>query len=201
MNSAVLERIPLRYGSEACCLVGCESRYTPEIVSLRNDPLVNRFIHHDHLTEESHERWLRGESMRRDSLNFVILVAGRFAGTASLYDIVAGKACQYGRMVMPLDDRRIYAVAAEFLCLSFGFDVLQLQEIRCTVAKENTAVFDFHLRNGWKRKQELDGFTRINGSEIAEVGLSMTLSDWPRAVESNRDLLRRLYRTVIVETH
>lgn len=201
MTSPVLERMPLRYGSEACCLVVCESRYTPEIVALRNDPLVNRFIHHDLLTEESHERWLRGESMRRDSLNFVILVAGRFAGTASLYEILPGQSCQYGRMVMPLDDRRIYAVAAEFLSLSFGFEVLQLQEIHCTVAKENSAGLGFHLRNGWRRQRELDGFTRINGSEIAEVGLSMGVDDWPPALENNRDLLRRLHRSVMFENH
>jgi RimJ/RimL family protein N-acetyltransferase len=192
--TTVLQRIPLRYGTDACCLVPCDSRYTAEIVALRNNPHVNRFIHHDHLTEEAHERWMRGESMRRDSLNFVILVGGRFAGTASLYEIVAGQRCKYGRMVMPYDDRRIYAVAAEFLCLSFAFDLLQVEEVRCTVARENTSVLDFHLRNGWRREQRFDGFTRINGAEIAELGLSMSAAEWPSALERNRDLLKRLHR-------
>src|SRR5512142_1028867 len=144
-------RMPLHYGSGSCCLTLCDSRYTAEIVALRNNPEVNRFIHHDHLSTEAHERWLRGESMRRDSLNFVILVGGRFAGTASLYDIAAGASCQFGRMVMPRDERRIYAVAAEFLCLSFAFEVLQVGEAYCTVVAENTSVLEFHLRNGWKR--------------------------------------------------
>src|SRR5512147_871582 len=121
-------RMPLRYGSAACCLTLSDSRYTSEIVALRNNQEINRFIHHDHLTPEAHERWLRGESMRRDSLNFVILVAARFSGTASLYQIVPGTKCEFGRMVMPNDERRIYAVAAEFLCLSFAFEVLQLSE-------------------------------------------------------------------------
>jgi RimJ/RimL family protein N-acetyltransferase len=187
-------RMPLRYGSAACCLTLSDSRYTADIVNLRNNSEVNRFIHHDHLTPESHERWLRGESMRRDSLNFVILVAGHFAGTASLYRFVAGANCEFGRMVMPNDDRRIYAVAVEFLCLSFAFEILQAGEVYCTVAGQNTLVYEFHLRNGWKRDPRHDGFTRINGSETAEFGLSMSYDDWKKAMENNRDLLRRLHR-------
>lgn len=199
MTTIAAERMPLRYGSEMCCLVASESRYTEDVVSLRNNPAVNQFIHHDHLTAEAHERWLKGECMRRDSLNFVILIKGRFAGTASLYHIDAGKSCEYGRMVMPLDNRRIYAVAVEFLCLSLAFDFLQVREVRCTVASENTSVLDFHLRNGWKRAPELDGFTRINGSEIAELGLSMDSSDWERAMDNNRDVLRRLHKCDVSE--
>ena len=195
MTAIAIERMPLRYGSEMCCLVTSEPQYTADIVKLRNNPAVNRYIHHDHLTEESHERWLKGETMRSDSLNFVILIKGRFAGTASLYHIEAGKSCEYGRMVMPLDNRRIYAVAVEFLCLSLAFDILQVLEVRCTVARENSLVLDFHLRNGWMRAPHLDGFTRINGSEIAEVGLTMDSAAWQRAVQNNRDLLRRLHKS------
>jgi RimJ/RimL family protein N-acetyltransferase len=187
-------RMPLRYGSAACCLTLADSRYTPEIVALRNNPEVNRFIHHDHLTPEAHERWLRGESMRNDSLNFVILVAGRFAGTASLYQIVPGTKCEFGRMVMPNDNRRIYAVAAEFLCLSFAFEVLQVSDVYCTVGTQNKLVYEFHMRNGWKRDPRYDGFTRIHGSETAELGLSMNYEEWLKAMENNRDVLRRLHR-------
>ena len=192
-----LGKMPLGYGSDACRLVSCESRYTPQIVALRNNPALNRFIHHDHLTEEAHERWLRGESMRRDSLNFVILVSGRFAGTASLYDIVPGVRCQFGRMIMPNDERRMFAVAAEFLCLSLAFEVLQVQETHCRVAGGNAAVFEFHLRNGWKADSRFDGMTRINGSETTERGLSMSSEEWLSAFENNRELLRRLHRSDI----
>jgi len=187
-------RMPLHYGSGSCCLTLCDSRYTAEIVGLRNNPEINQFIHHDHLTPEAHERWLRGESMRRDSLNFVILVAGRFCGTASLYEIVSGAKCEFGRMVMPNDDRRIYAVAAEFLCLSFAFEVLQLSEVYCTVASQNALVYEFHIRNGWKLDSRYDSFTRINGSETAEIGLSINYEEWLRAMENNREVLRRLHR-------
>lgn len=187
-------RMPLRYGTSACCLTLSDSRYTTEIVALRNNPEVNRFIHHDHLSVEAHERWLRGESMRKDSLNFVILVGGRFAGTASLYDIAAGVSCQFGRMVMPRDERRIYAVAAEFLCLSFAFEVLQVGETYCTVVAENASVLEFHMRNGWKRDARYDMFTKINGSDAGELGLSMSREEWPTALENSRDVLRRLHR-------
>ena len=194
LESTETNRMPLRYGTDACSLVLSDSRYTQNIVNLRNNPEVNRYIRHDHLTPDAHERWLRGESMRRDSLNFVILVAGCFAGTASLYKIVAGSSCEFGRIAMPNDDRRVYAVAAEFLCLSFAFEVLQVREVHCTVVAENKSALGFYLRSGWKQDTRYDGFAKIDGYELSEVGLSMNLEGWAKALQNNRDVLRRLHR-------
>jgi RimJ/RimL family protein N-acetyltransferase len=163
-------------------------------VKLRNDPKVNRYIHHDHLTPEAHERWLKGESMRRDSLNFVILIEDCFAGTASLYNIAAGSKCEFGRIAMSKDDRRVYAIAAEFLCLSFAFEVLQVMEVYCTVVAENKSALGFYLRSGWQHDLRYDGFTKLDGLEMSELGLSMNLEHWAKALEDNREVLRQLHR-------
>lgn len=193
LENCYTNRVPLRYGSDRCCIVLTDSRFTPDIVALRNDPSVNRFIHHEDLTNEAHEQWLARESGRRDSLNFVVLVERSFAGTASLYDIEVPHRCQYGRVVMPADERRIFAVTTEFLCLSFAFEVLQLQEVYCRVAEENRSVYEFHLHNGWKPNAKYDGrLTTVEG-EAAQLGMSMDGEDWRQALDKNRVLLRRLH--------
>lgn len=186
-------RMPLSYGSSACSLVLGDSRFTEQIVALRNNSEVNRFIHHDHLTPEAHERWLSAQMQRGDSLDFVVLVHGAFAGTASLYNIVPGQRCEYGRLVMCPDERRMYVIAVEFLCLSLAFEVLRVRELYCTVVKENASVLNFHLRNGWKLDERFDQMVRVNGSEVLSTGLSISAADWPSARESVAPILKRLH--------
>jgi RimJ/RimL family protein N-acetyltransferase len=192
--------MPLRYGSHACCIVLSDSTHTRDIVALRNDPSVNRFIHHERLTCEDHEKWLMREAERRDSLNFVALVNGRFSGTASLYDIEPLGKCQYGRVVMPNDGRRIFAVAVEFLCLSFAFEVIEVQEVYCRVIRENQDVYRFHLRNGWQPDSRYDGQLRIGTEEFSELGMKMSVVDWKCALERYRSLLHRLHTPATVTT-
>lgn len=200
LESCSVPRMPLRYGTEACCIVLSDSTYTRDIVALRNDPAVNRFIHHELLSQEEHEKWLMREAERRNSLNFVALVNGCFSGTASLYDIEPLGKCQYGRVVMPNDGRRIFAVAVEFLCLSFAFEVLQVQEAYCRVIRENQDVHRFHLRNGWRPESRYDGQLRLGCEEFSELGMKMGIDDWTLAMDKNRSLLRRLHTRSSVMT-
>jgi len=188
LESCTFARMPLRYGSETCCLVLGDSKYTADIVALRNDPDVNRFIHHGEFTEDDHERWLISQT--NDALNFVALVHGGFAGTASLYDIEPSVRCQYGRVVMP-PKRRVFAVAIEFLCLSFAFEVLHVAEVYCRVHKDNYPVYDFHLRNGWKRDSRYD---EIANDVVLQNGMSMSIETWPANFKNAQSILQRLHR-------
>lgn len=194
-------RMPLRYGTEACCIVLNDSRYTRDIVTLRNDPSVNRFIHNHPLTELQHEAWLMSQAQRLDALNFVALAKGRFAGTTSLYDIEPHQKCQYGRVVMPADERRMYAIAIEFLCLSFAFEILGLQHVYCRVIKENVSVYEFHARNGWRHDSRYDEEMKENGHTIVQYGMSMDRIDWSRALDRVRPVLQRLHRSFEERKH
>ena len=193
LDQACFTRVPLRYGTERCCIELADSRYTRQIVALRNDPSVNQFIHNSPLTETEHEQWLSSQLGRRDALNFVSLVNNKFAGTASLYDIEPLARCQYGRVVMPDDGRRIFAIAIEFLCLSFAFEILQLTQVYCRVVRDNRSVYEFHLRNGWAPDPAYDSQSNLNGSEAVQLGMSMSLNQWESAVQDHRPLLQRLY--------
>ena len=57
-------KLPFSYGTRRCRLVLGDSRYTREVVALRNDERLNRFIHHDELTPELHEKFLEKELER-----------------------------------------------------------------------------------------------------------------------------------------
>lgn len=181
-------RLSLRYGSDTCAIVSSDARYSKEIVALRNDTAVNRFIHTCDLTEEMHLQWLASEQGRDDVLNFVILVQDNFAGTISLTDIQPGESAQLGRFVMPDDWRRLYALAAEFLCLSFAFEVLKVRSVWCRVAPENSGTLRFHLQNGWILNPD-----RNSDDELGQTGLSISKGDWPAAMASKKSLLERLH--------
>lgn len=186
-------KMPLSYGTCECRLILGDSRYTDDIVALRNDPAVNGFIHNAPLTGENHNHWVDGQLERRDTLNFVILVRDGFAGTASLYNIEPGKGCEYGRLVMPDTPTRAYALAVEFLCLSFAFEVLGLQQVYCRTDVENSGVVNFHLANGWKMDTRYDERIQIGERMTDHAGLSIDLADWPAAFAKVKRLLSRLH--------
>jgi RimJ/RimL family protein N-acetyltransferase len=190
-------KMPLSYGSDACRLVLADERFSKDIVALRNNPRVNAFIHRGGLTEEAHNRWLARQMERRDALNFVILVRGRFAGTVSLYDISPGKDCEYGRLVMPDNTARIFALAVEFLCLSLAFEILGMRSVHCRVARPNAAVYGFHRANGWQDDASYDeDITVAEGEVIPHAGLSIALDDWPTAFARAKRLLQRLHHAI-----
>jgi len=188
-------KLPLRYGTESCYITLTDGRYTADTVELRNNPALGKYINYVELSAEDHERWLAGQLEREDALNFVLVAQQRFAGTLSLYNIEHGKRCEFGRMMMPEDGRRIYALAAELLGMSFAFEMLGVNTLYCVVVEGNNAVLNFHLKNGWKRDAQYERFASVNGSDAHLIGLSMQRSEWPNAFEKMRPLAKRLFRT------
>ena len=182
-------KFPLAYGTGTCQLLLGDSRYTEQILALRNDPDLNQHLNGTSLTTEDHEEWLAAQITRRDALNFVVLVRNQFAGTASLYNLEPGVRCEYGRVVMPDTGVRIYAVPVEILCMSFAFEVLGVGEVYCRVREDNTGVIDLHLAIGWRRDSRYDE----DGSGT-QLGFSFPLERWPEAFERQRRVLERTMR-------
>ena len=184
-------RAPLRYGTDACCLQLCDSSYSGDMVALRNSdlgPYLNRIT----VNEEEHERWMRSRSERSDILDFVILIQGRFGGTVSLTDLEHGNRCEFGRMIIPNDGRRVYTLGAEFLGMSFGFEILGMQHIYCAVLEKNETTLRFHLRNGWKLDPSYDRDAIVNGSPMRLLGLSVRRAEWPNCFAGMKSLVKRL---------
>jgi len=188
-----LSKMPLLYGSASCCLALNDSRYTEEVVRLRNSASVNAYIHNDRLTPGKHESWLDRQLQSNDSINFAVLIHSDFKGTAALYDIQPGQRCEYGRLVMKYDGSRLYTVAIEFLCLSFAFDILGVLEVYCRVVESNTTVMELHRSSGWSRDNRYTCVLPLNSQQVNHVGFSMHSSVWPHAFHRARPTIARLH--------
>jgi RimJ/RimL family protein N-acetyltransferase len=184
-------KFPLRYGIDSCYMTLTDDRYTQETIQLRNTPSIGKFIHFVRLSPEDHERWLAGQLERDDALNFVLIVKHRFAATLSLYNIEHGKSCEFGRVMMPNDGRRMYALAGEMLGMSFAFEVLGVQTLYCVLMEENRRVLGFLLKSGWKLDPRYDGSTTLSGSEMRLIGLSIDRAEWPAWFAKMQPLAQR----------
>lgn len=185
-------KLPLRYGTDHCHITLSDRLFVAETVALRNNPALGKFINYVKLTTADHERWLSGQLERDDALNFVLVAEQKFAGTLSLYNIQHGKSCEFGRMMMPDDGRRIYALAAEILGMSFAFEILGIQTLYCVVMEGNDSVLNFHLKNGWSRDARYDRSENVNGLNAHLLGLSVVRSQWPCSFTKMHPLAKRL---------
>lgn len=184
-------KLPLSYGTRRFRLVLGDSRYAQDVIALRNDQRLNRFIHHEELTLASQERFIDAALDRTDALNFVALAGDEFAGAAGLYGVADGVG-EYGRFIMPEGELRRFAPAVTLLIASFGFEVLGLREIYCRILEQNTGVLRFHEQGGWKRHVGRSQDVVFGGEETRLVAMSMTAEDWPAVFETHRDFLRAL---------
>jgi len=186
-------KLPLRYGTESCYVTLTDDRFTTEVVALRNTPALGKYINYVELSAADHQCWLAGQLEREDALNFVLVANQLFAGTLSLYNIEHGKSCEFGRMMMPDDGRRVYALAAEILGMSFAFEILGVQTLYCSVMEGNDAVVNFHLRNGWTKDLRYDRHELINGLNASLLGLSVHRSKWRESFRAMHHLAKRLF--------
>jgi len=191
LTSLRVAKVPLRYGTDACCLALLDSTYTSEILHMRNSDL-GAYLTRIQLTEQEHERWIENRLSQPNVLDFVALVRGAFAGTVSLTEIVPGASCELGRMIMPNDGRRVYALAVEFLGMSFGFEILGLKEMHCAVVEGNDSILRLHLRNGWRLNPAYDRDADVNGKRLHLAGLGIARSEWPGSFAGMSRLVKRL---------
>jgi RimJ/RimL family protein N-acetyltransferase len=185
-------KLPLSYGTERLRLVLGDSRYTQQVVELRNDPNLNEWIHHDPLTPQAHDQFLDRELDRCDALNFAILIERKFAGIGGLYDI-EGTTAEYGRLVLRDEGRvRRHSVVVTTLFLSFGFEVLGRDLIYCRMLDRNALVLGYAQKMGWKPEPRYDREVDFHGEHMKQLGYSVSASDWPAFFEAHRELLSEI---------
>jgi RimJ/RimL family protein N-acetyltransferase len=192
LNEFQMPKAPLRYGTDLCCLVMADSTYSQDLVALRNDPSVGRFLNKVNLTLEEHERWISSRYETRNVLDFVVLIEGKFAGNISLSDTAIAQQCELGRFIMPADGRRIFSLAVEFLAMSFAFEVLRLAVLYCAVVEENEATWRFHLENGWILFPPFDRDHVVNGRSVHLLGMRITRLEWKSAFDRMQPRVKRL---------
>lgn len=194
LSDLSLAKLPLRYGMDSCYITLTDDRYAEETIQLRNTAALGIFVNSVALTLEAHEYWLAQQLERDDALNFVLVAKQKFAGTLSLYNIEHGQSGELGRMMMPDDGRRIYALAAEILAVSFAFEILGLRMLYCVTMEANKNVLNSHLKYGWRTDPRFDRLQTVNGRETHLLGLSMEHSEWRKNLARVMPLAKRLFR-------
>ena len=179
------------YGGPKSCLVRSTPRFAEQIVELYNDPQVRVSTCQEASSAEEHRAWLaREEQLGRDA-NFVILAKAGFAGTISLNDVIPDRTAEVQRFVTATNGLRPFALAAEFLVISYAFNVLHCRSVWCALGASAPQIVDFHLKNGWERCPHYDRPSKLDPSGKM-LGLRFGRDQWAPAMEECRDLLIRL---------
>ena len=138
-----------------------------DVLRIRNNPENNRFLSNagQEIKLEDQIKWTAICKEENDNVNFKVLVAGKFAGTISLYDIDENGVAEFGRYIIT---HPIGAIEGELLLLKYGFETLGLTEIWCKTVKKNTKVWQQHDRVGFKTVGS-DVDERINEERVLQV--------------------------------
>lgn len=142
------------------------------ILDLRTDPELGRFLNPTAAGLEAQESWIEAQRARAGDHYFVIeTLAGRWEGVIGLYGI-SGASAEWGRWILRRGS--LAASASVLLLLRFGFDELGLGRVYCRTMAQNSAVISFHDSCAYtNRSPHID----TNGQVFVEH--SLVRSDWP----------------------
>jgi RimJ/RimL family protein N-acetyltransferase len=129
----------------------------------RNQEHIRRwFVYSAVLTAEQHQEWFQHYLRRDNDLVFIIEETQQLkkpVGQISLYDIdFKNGIAEFGRLMIGEADaqRKGFAKAASNLLVNFGFDQLQLKEIKLEVFKDNLSAFRIYEAIGFSITGEKD---------------------------------------------
>lgn len=157
------------------------------ILKLRTDPSLGRFLNPTAGTVESQERWIQAQRARSGDYYFVIeTLGGRWEGVVGLYGIDNLNG-EWGRWVLRRGS--LAASASVLLLFRFGFDSLGLRRICCRTLAQNVAVVSFHDSCGYTNQSE-----RREACGQVFVEHALDLPDWPAFRDALAPMAERVAR-------
>jgi RimJ/RimL family protein N-acetyltransferase len=127
-------------------LVAAQVEDTEFILSLRNNPALNKYISKTENNIEKQRQWIAKQQERKGDYYFIIKDKDNSKiGTISIYNI-ENKEGEFGRWL--LNGNSIHALESALLIHEFGFYVLDLDIIYSYTVIENKKVINFHKRFG-----------------------------------------------------
>lgn len=149
-----------------------ERRDASDILQLRTDPELGRFLNPTTGGVKDQERWIDAQRARTGDHYFAIeTVRDRWEGVVGLYGI-QNDCGEWGRWIIRRGS--LAAVASVLLVLRFGFDDLGLRRIYCRTLVDNSMGVSFH-----------DSCTYTNRSKYIDpsgrifIQHSLDRSSWP----------------------
>jgi RimJ/RimL family protein N-acetyltransferase len=133
------------------------------IVSLRQNPSLNKYISYVDTNVDKQKKWLldyKKREERRVEFYFIIKdMSDKRLGTVRLYDFQTGSFC-WGSWVIAPNSPRKTAIESALNVYEFAFYVLGFLKSHFDVRNENVKVVNFHKRMGAEvvRSNELDTY-------------------------------------------
>jgi UDP-4-amino-4,6-dideoxy-N-acetyl-beta-L-altrosamine N-acetyltransferase len=148
----------------------------------RNQPHVSAMMYTDHeISAEEHARWFGATLVDPAKRYFIIEADGEGAGLAGFTEM-DGQSASWAFYLASAETRgKGLGAETEFLMLSYAFETLGLETLRCEVLARNAAVIAMHEGFGFARTGVLTGRALKNGAPEDVVTLAMHAADWPAA--------------------
>ncbi|MGY1689549.1 GNAT family N-acetyltransferase [Geodermatophilus sp. SYSU D01105] len=168
-----------------------------EILRLRSDPVLSRFIHATASSVEAQTRWLEAYFERDGDYYWTVerVSDGSTEGFVGIYD-VRGDHGEWGRWV--LRPGSLAAAASVWMVYETAFTVLGLESLVLRVLTGNRPVVAFHERYGVAMSRVLPAYARISDEVHDAVEGHMTSELWTTSgpllygmAERAAELLRR----------
>ncbi|WP_019988968.1 UDP-4-amino-4,6-dideoxy-N-acetyl-beta-L-altrosamine N-acetyltransferase [Rudanella lutea] len=160
----------------------------------RNSEEVAQYMYTDDLiTAEQQEAWFAKISKDPSSQYWIIQYNGQKIGLASLTGISQTLSSCYWAFYLGDTSIRGAGIGSkvEFNVLSYVFEHLKLNKLRCEVFTFNDKVISMHEKFGFRREAYYRQHARKNGKWQDVVGLAMLREEW----ETYREIMRaKIYR-------
>jgi len=129
----------------------------PEIIRIRTNPELSRFIHPINPELEFQKAWLKNQKAREGDYYFSIVrkTSEKLIGTCAIYNITAnGAECETGRLVS--EGNSFENLEALKLLYDYAFTILKFERIHAYVVEENKKVLNLHKRLGYEFVERLE---------------------------------------------
>lgn len=164
-----------------------ERRDASDILRLRTDPELGRFLNPTTGGVEDQERWIEGQRSRTGDHYFAIETLGnRWEGVIGLYGI-KNESAEWGRWIIRRGS--LAAVASVLLVMRFGFDNLGLRQIYCRTLADNTMGVSFQDSCAYTDRSEY-----IDPAGRVFVQHSLDLPSWPSFRDALAPVAERVAR-------
>ena len=160
----------------------------------RNSPEVSAYMYTDaQISSEQQKAWFDKQKTNAAVKHWVISYDNKLLGLASITDISAVfNSCSWA---FYLGDTSVRGAGiggkVEYKVLSYVFDELKLNKLKCEVFVFNEQVIKMHEKFGFRREAYFREHCLKNGTYIDVVGLAMLRSEWEVVKESN---FKRIYK-------
>jgi RimJ/RimL family protein N-acetyltransferase len=150
------------------------------ILTLRNDPQLNRSIHPTSPRVEDQEAWLAAYMDRPGDYYFIVddPRSAEPVGAISIYEMdEAQRTSEWGRWLIRRDS--VAAVESALLMYRAAFELLGLESVYSRTVADNEAVVSFHDSSGAERAGLLKQAVRLGEKQYDVVEHRVTRDHWP----------------------